>query len=271
MGKNRHRHFLQTLRQFSPTPTGSTLVTFDVCSLYTSIKHDLGLKAVADLLQQCNFTDDSRQFCLELLSLILQNNFFLFGDQYYLQTQGTAMGANVALAYANIYMDNYENAYVYNNTLFRTYSQCWLRFIDDIFCLWTGPHDTLLRFTEYLNSIRPELQFTLNSNPMQIPFLDTLVIREPNGFLATDIFSKPTDSNSLLHYQSCHPISTKHSLPRSQFKRVARIVSKPSLLPERLEEMSHKFMARNYPKSLLNEDKMLASNPSFSPKHSTHT
>ncbi|CAJ0941160.1 unnamed protein product [Ranitomeya imitator] len=190
---------------------------------------------------------------------------FFFGDQYYLQTQGTAMGANVALAYANIYMDNYENAYVYNNTLFRTYSQCWLRFIDDIFCLWTGPHDTLLRFTEYLNSIRPELQFTLNSNPMQIPFLDTLVIREPNGFLATDIFSKPTDSNSLLHYQSCHPISTKHSLPRSQFKRVARIVSKPSLLPERLEEMSHKFMARNYPKSLLNEDKMLASNPSFSP------
>ncbi|CAJ0931100.1 unnamed protein product [Ranitomeya imitator] len=155
------------------------------------------------------------------------------------------MGANVALAYTNIYMNNYENAYVYNNSLFRTYSRCWLRFIDDIFCLWTGPHDTLLRFTEYLNSIRPELQFTLNSNPMQIPFLDTLVIREPNGSLATDIFSKPTDSNSLLHYQSCHSISTKHSLPRSQFKRVARIVSKPSLLPERLEEMSHKFMARN--------------------------
>ncbi|CAJ0968011.1 unnamed protein product [Ranitomeya imitator] len=175
------------------------------------------------------------------------------------------MGANVAPAYANIYMDNYENAYVYNNTLFRTYSRCWLRFIDDIFCLWTGPHDTLLRFTEYLNSIRPELQFTLNSSPMQISFLDTLVIREPNGSLVTDIFSKLTDSNSLLHYQSCHPISTKQSLPRSQFKRVARIVSKPSLLPERLEEMSQKFMARDYPVSLLNKEKMLATNPSFSP------
>ncbi|CAJ0931098.1 unnamed protein product [Ranitomeya imitator] len=152
-------HFLQTLRQFSPTPTGSTLVTFDVCSLYTSIKHDLGLKAVADLLQQCNFTDDSRQFCLELLSLILQNNFFLFGDQYYLQTQGTTMGANVAPAYTNIYMNNYENAYVYNNSLFRTYSRCWLRFIDDIFCLWTGPH-----MTPYSGSLNTSILFGQNCN-----------------------------------------------------------------------------------------------------------
>ncbi|CAJ0964704.1 unnamed protein product [Ranitomeya imitator] len=171
------------------------------------------------------------------------------------------MGANVAPAYANIYMDSYENTHVYNNALFCTYCRCWLRFIDDIFCLWTGPHDILLTFTEYLNSIWPELQITLNCDSTQISFLDTLVTIEPDGSLSTDIFSKPTDSNSLLHYQSCHPTSTKHSLPRSQFKRVACTVSKPDLVPERLDEMSRKFTATNYPKNLLDREKLLATSP----------
>ncbi|XP_077125312.1 uncharacterized protein LOC143782087 [Ranitomeya variabilis] len=248
-------HFLQILKQFATTPPDCILVTFDVKSLYTSIKHDLGIAAVGDLLEQSAFSHHSKQFCIDLLSLILRNNFFLFGDQYYLQTQGTAMGANVAPAYANTYMDSFEKEYVYNNLLFRSHSLCWLRYIDDVFCLWTGPLDSLMAFSEQLNSVRAELQFTLNFSTSQISFLDTMIIRSPTGKLSTDLFSKPTDTNSLLHYQSCHPLSTKNSLPRSQFKRVARIVSNSDVLPTRLDNMSLKFAARHYPSSLLAKEK----------------
>ncbi|XP_077113688.1 uncharacterized protein LOC143768964 [Ranitomeya variabilis] len=171
------------------------------------------------------------------------------------------MGANVAPAYANTYMDSFEKEYVYNNFLFQSHSLCWLRYIDDVFCLWTGPQDSLIAFSEQLNSVRAELQFTLNFSTSQISFLDTMIIRSPTGKLSTDLFSKPTDTNSLLHYQSCHPLSTKNSLPRSQFKRVARIVSNPDVLPTRLDDMSLKFAARHYPSSLLAKEKQLALDP----------
>ncbi|CAJ0968865.1 unnamed protein product [Ranitomeya imitator] len=247
-------HFLHILKQFPTTPPGCLLVTFNVKSLYTSIKHDLGIKAVGDLLEHSAFSINSRHLCFNLVSLILHENYFLFGDQFYLQTQGTAMGANVAPAYANIYMDSFEYNYVYENILFKTHNLCWFCYIDDMFCIWMGPYDTLVTFTEHLNSIRPELQFTLNYSLTHISFLDTLVTREPSGQLSTDIISKPTDSNSLLTFHSCHPSSIKHSLPSSQFKRVTCIVSNPSLLPGHVDKISLKFAARHYPKNLLDRE-----------------
>ncbi|CAJ0949979.1 unnamed protein product [Ranitomeya imitator] len=171
------------------------------------------------------------------------------------------MGANMAPAYANIYMDNFEQTHVYTNALFQQNSKCWLRFIDDIFCLWAGTPEDLLSFTDTLNSIRPELQFTLNWHMKQISFLDTLLIKNERGTLSTDIFTKPTDTNNLLHYTSCHPSSTKNSLPRSQFSRIRRIVSDTNLIPTRLEEMAQKFKNRQYPRELLTKEKIRATEP----------
>ncbi|CAJ0968628.1 unnamed protein product [Ranitomeya imitator] len=169
----------------------------------------------------------------------------------------------MAPAYANIYMDNFERSHVYTNTLFQQFSKCWLRFSDDIFCLWVGSPEDLFSFTEALNSIRPELQFTLNWHMTQISFLDTLVIKNSMGTLSTDIcgFTKPTDTNNLLHYTSCHPASTKNSLPRSQFARIKRIVSDRSLVPTRLDEMANKFRNRRYPQELLTKEKARALEP----------
>ncbi|CAJ0951455.1 unnamed protein product [Ranitomeya imitator] len=103
------------------------------------------------------------------------------------------MGSNVAPAYANFYMDTFENNHIYNNTLFQKHSKCWLRYIDDVFCLWDGTPDTFSSFVLQINSIRPELQFTPNCDTQKIPFLDTLVTKNDKVGLDTDIFVKPTD------------------------------------------------------------------------------
>ncbi|CAJ0935608.1 unnamed protein product [Ranitomeya imitator] len=114
----------------------------------------------------------------------------------------------MAPAYANLYMDTFENQYVYNNTLFKSHSKCWLRYIDDVFCLWDGPTDTFALFVSQINGVRPELQFTPKCDIKTVPFLDTLVIKNNQGGLDTDIYTKPTDSNNLLLFSSCHPKST---------------------------------------------------------------
>ncbi|CAJ0968038.1 unnamed protein product [Ranitomeya imitator] len=186
---------------------------------------------------------------------------FTTEDTYYVQCQGTAMGSNVAPAYANAYMNSFEESFVYTDVRYKKHIDCYLRYIDDIFFIWTGPTNTLQAFFQTLNSIYPELEFTIHYDPNQISFLDTLVRKDDQGLLSTDLFSKPMDCNSLLHYSSSHPKATRNSLPRSRFTRVARIVSDPDILPTRLDNMSQKFRERNYPQRLLNQEKIRVLQP----------
>ncbi|CAJ0927192.1 unnamed protein product [Ranitomeya imitator] len=163
------------------------------------------------------------------------------------------MGSNVAPPYANSYMALFEEEIVYPDPLFQAYCPFWRRYIDDVFCLWTGTPQTLDLFFHTLNTAWPGLTFTMTSNTEKVSFLDTLVFRDELGTLKTDLYTKPTDRNSLLHFQSLHPTATKKSIPRSQFKRVQRIVTDPDLLKTRTDEMYSKFRERGYPPDLLTE------------------
>ena len=47
---------------------------------------------------------------VEAAKLVMWNNFFQFGDKYYKQLCGTAMGTNAAAPWAIIYYASYEEA-----------------------------------------------------------------------------------------------------------------------------------------------------------------
>ncbi|CAJ0965033.1 unnamed protein product [Ranitomeya imitator] len=171
------------------------------------------------------------------------------------------MGSNIAPTYANAFMNSFEENFVYTDDRFEQYFSCYHRYIDDIFFIWKGPTDSLQAFHQSLNSVYPELQFTIHYDLKQISFLNTLVCKDNQGHISTDLYSKPTDCNSLLHYSSSHPKATRNSLPHSQFTRVANIVSIPDMLSTRLEDMSQKIRERNYPQNLLDHEKSRALQP----------
>ncbi|CAJ0943123.1 unnamed protein product [Ranitomeya imitator] len=246
--------FLKRIQDINTIPANSILCTLDVNSLYTSITHDTGIKAVSLTLSEAGVDTRSQDLCLELLNLVLRENYFLFEDDFYVQICGTAMGSNVAPAYANLYMDRFEREFVYPDTLFQQHAILWYRYIDDIFCIWQGDHTSLTTFYNTINKIRTELKFSISHHMEAITFLDTKVCKDVQGSLTTDIYTKATDRNNLLLYNSCHPKSTRNSLPRSQFKRVSRIVSNPTIRQARLQEMSKKFEDRAYPCTLLNTE-----------------
>ncbi|CAJ0949880.1 unnamed protein product, partial [Ranitomeya imitator] len=242
--------FLNKIRNLDTVSPTSILCTLDVNSLYTSIAHDKGIQAVSQSLEEANTDAGSQELCLDLLNIVLRENFFSFEDDF-VQTCGTAMGSNVAPAYANLYMDRFERDHIYSNPLFQQHAITWFRYIDDIFCIWLGDFSSLSTFFNTLNSVREELKFTLSHDSDTITFLDTRIRKDSQGKLTTDIYTKPTDCNNLLRYDSCHPKSTRDSLPRSQFKRVTRIVSDSAIRESRLQEMSDRFKSRNYPSTLL--------------------
>ncbi|CAJ0952342.1 unnamed protein product [Ranitomeya imitator] len=237
--------FLCQLRNLDSLPADLLLVSLDVKDLYTSIPHTQGILSVRHLLTNSLLHPDVINLCIDLLTIVLTKNFFMFEDQFFLQTKGTAMGSNVAPPYANSYMALFEEEIVYPDPLFQAYCPFWRHYIDDVFCLWTGTPQTL----DFL----ARTNFTMTSNTEKVSFLDTLIFRDELGTLMTDLHTKPTDRNSLLHFNSLHPTATKRSIPRSQFKRVQRIVTDPNLLKTRTDKMYLKFRERGYPPDLLTE------------------
>uniref|UniRef100_A0A8C5PDK2 Reverse transcriptase domain-containing protein n=1 Tax=Leptobrachium leishanense TaxID=445787 RepID=A0A8C5PDK2_9ANUR len=215
------------------------LFTWDVTSLYTSIPNREGMTAIQDALLKHLFPEEHISFLMKLVEIVLHNNIFLFGDTVYKQCRGTTMGSNMAPAYANLYMDAFENQFIYPHQFFINFVHTWWRYIDDVFGIWTGT-ETDLTFLTQMNTVNAHIKFTMISNPLEINFLD-LTLRVEGTHLVSDLFVKPTDRNSLLHYSSFHPESTLNSLPRSQFTRVIRNVSNPDIRDDRLQQMINKF------------------------------
>lgn len=123
-------HLLDTLKAYT-WETTYQWVSLDVNSLYTSILHNVGLRSVQNFLlqdplinpKQANFIVDSTKFCLT-------HNYFSFDNKFYLQTQGTAMGANFAPIYANLTMGFLEHLFIWNDNPFSKHIVFIGRYID---------------------------------------------------------------------------------------------------------------------------------------------
>ena len=72
----------------------------------------------------------------------------------------------------------------------------WLRYIDDIFFIWTHGEQELERFLKNLSNFTPNLSFTHETSKNSIPFLD-LKVKLIDGKLETDLYMKPTDQLSV--------------------------------------------------------------------------
>ena len=103
---------IESLKTFKRNLTDDTvLVTFDVCSLYTNILHEFGLRAIEYFIssyRKCLNPRFTTLLILEAASFILRNNSMTFDEMFYLQIQGTAMSTIFAPTYAKLSMDYHE-------------------------------------------------------------------------------------------------------------------------------------------------------------------
>ena len=136
---------------------------------------------------------------------------------------GCAMGTICAPAYANIFMAQFEKQHIYPS--FKKKSILYLRYIDDIFKIWTGTKQELPIFFEKLNSKHKTIKSEHNISHSNISFLDTLIYKSKNNTLQTTLYPKPTDQQSYLHAHSDHPNSLKINIPYSQALRIKTICS----------------------------------------------
>ena len=214
----------------------------DVKSLYTNIPNEEGISAIDELLKESSTPTSLKTVIVTFLEMILTLNNFVFNGKHYLQIKGCAMGTKCAPSYANLFMDNFESKNIYPITNLKT--KTYLRFIDDIFMLWTGTLDELKNFEGTINQIHPSIKLTFEYSFKEINFLDTTIVISPNGRLTTKVFKKPTDRSSYLHNTSYHPNSLKNNIPYGQALRLKKICSSETDYRKSLDEMKSLFEKR---------------------------
>ena len=160
------------------------------------------------------------------------------------------MGTKMPPSYANLFLGFFE-ANALKNAPFQLHT--WLRYIDDIFMIWTEGPDNLKIFIDYLNNIHSTIKFTSSHSSTNIPSLDVSVSLTNDGSISTDLYTKPTDKHQHLLYSSCHPLHTEKAIPFSLALRLRRICSTDATFHTRTAQLTTYLLKRGYNRNFVNK------------------
>lgn len=132
-----------------------------------------------------------------------------------------------------------------------SFTSIWARYIDDVFLLWTGTLQDLEALLARLNDNCIGLKFTYEYNTVSLPFLDVAITKSGDGKLYTTIYRKPTSTNSLLRWESCHPEPLKRGIPKGQYLRLRRNCSTLEEYHKQAKDLQERFLDRGYPRKPL--------------------
>ena len=252
--------FLNLIENHKQVTPNTLLVTLDVTSLYTNIPQEEGAKLVTEFYTETlNSWNDTHtikpippDYLYELIKFILHNCTFQFQNKFYKQNFGTTMGASFSVKFANIYMHKFVTKFFLENNHYKP--QYLARLVDDIFFPWNQNENSLKDLIYKLNNFHNSIKFEPHYSNSEVNFLDTVTyLNKTNYTLHTKLYIKPTHKNQYLHYNSNHPQHVKTAIPYSQALRLRRIIDDNYILDEELKKLKQKFLARNYPENLLNE------------------
>ena len=115
--------------------------------------------------------------------------------------RGIAISTKIAMGIANNYMGYFERVFL---DFYHRQPLVWLRFIDDIFMIWTHREEKFQDVIEYINSCVETITFPMECSHTKVNVLDTTVKIIVNSMIQIDLYSKLTDSYGYLLYDSAH-------------------------------------------------------------------
>ena len=126
----------------------------------------------------------------------------------------------------------------------------WKRFIDDCEILLKTdlikPDDLLT----ILNSVKNDIQFSVELNDNKLPFLDILITKSGKKNWM-NIYSKPTGSKRSVSYLSNHTKSCLKNIPFCVARRICIIVENKNVRYMKLKELRTILKTQKYPKMVV--------------------
>jgi hypothetical protein len=214
----------EQLTELDKLPRNAKLFTADATSMYTNIDTTHAIEKIGEWLEQYkhelpkNFPTEK---ILEGLNIVMNNNIFKFGDEFFKQIAGTAMGTSAACMYAILYF-----AYHERRTLLTKYKDNLIflrRFIDDILGIWIDDGDNTKweNFQKDLNDYG-KLKWKIEERCKETNFLDMTIIITNNGKIKTKPYQKEMNLYLYIPPSSAHPAGMIKGLIYSAIRRYKR-------------------------------------------------
>ena len=181
----------------------------------------------------------------------MRNNIFEWGDMYFLQLLGTAMGTSAACMWATIYFAVHET-----QTLIPTYSTnllVYLRFIDDIFGIWipSANRRAWQKFQEDTNNFGI-LTWKFEELATSVNFLD-LTISIEDSKIVTKTYQKSINLYQYIMPQSAHPPNMARGIVTSLLRIYHRQNTKIADYKTMAILLFHRWVARGWNRAVMKE------------------
>ena len=212
------RELQQALKQLKWVPA-------DAKAMYVNIDTDHGLWVLHqwfDLHQkELPHNLATVHMLLETLELIMRNNLFTFGDTWWIQVSGTAMGTSPALLYATIYYLYHEETQLLPH--WETFQLLlYVRYIDDALIIQRGNGVLFSAFTDAMNSfgeVGKRLEWEATEPGKSVAFLDFTIYFDADGNLATKTYQKGMNLYLCLPPTSAHTPSIFQGMVYGMIRR----------------------------------------------------
>jgi len=220
--------------------------------MYTNIDTNHGIQILTDFIFEHGISVDltfPSKTVIELLTIVMKNNIFSFGDLFFLQKCGTAMGTIVAVKYATIYCASHKQ-----NTILPKYKDQFLyfkRYIDDIFLIWIpGPLD----WTDLKTDLKfGKTTWEINNPSKMVNFLDLTIWIDSSGKIQTKTHEKPLNLHLYLPSSSAYSTGTLKSLIVGFLRRYWLMNSKTTDYILQVEKFAKRLQDRGYTKNIIED------------------
>jgi hypothetical protein len=209
-------------------PPNSYLFTADAVSMYTNIPTERALTLICNHIRETahSLPNVPVEALCAALRIVMRCNIFSFGDTFWRQISGTAMGCPPAPPWANTFDALCEALFV---PIYQENLALYRRFIDDVKGIWTitNPDSndaTWEAFKAAMNNPDFTLEWIVSPPSQVVDFMDlTLSIKEDK--IITTLYEKPSNFHLYIPPHSCHPPGLLRGMVYGMVNRLYTLVS----------------------------------------------
>ena len=242
------------LLSLPPLPKNARIFTADAISMYTNIDTEDALpKLHKKLLREYKLDPSKHEIHPKLvhkaLTLIMKNNVFQFGDTFWFQLTGCAMGTPPACAYATLYFADHEEQAL------KLFPELHVlrRYIDDLIGIWipkdnndeSTDNQRWRLYKQYMDTCG-SLRWEFSNRTMSVDFLDLTITINKNGKIQTKLYEKAMNLYLYLPPSTSHPTSIIKGFIYGLILRIYRLTSEVVHIKNDLKKLYKRLVARGY-------------------------
>jgi hypothetical protein len=228
-------------------PPQAHIFTADATAMYTNIPTGPALRNLSRYLQdhEEQFPGVPQAALFDALSIVMRNYIFTFGDTFWHQTNGAAMGAPPSPSWATMYFAPHEDECV---DAFPRHILFYRQFIDDIFGIWidepTASSDAFTRFQTKMNECEGMI-WTFSSLTDTVDFMD-VTLSLCAGRITSSLYEKKLNHHLYIPPHSSHPPGVSNGLISGLVFRIITLCTDEDVILVKLHESFRHLKRRGY-------------------------